>query len=159
MPKKQTLDFTIHRYFGVHFNQKIWDYLEKESISKEEAYEMIDIAHASNHHWRFAGTIVNQQRGAYMIARVYLAAGSTDAAILYAKRCMDLTENNKEEMKDFDLAYAYEMLAKCELAEGNTDKGNELLNEAKRLGSLITGKGDKEYFEKDLSTTYKNLMK
>lgn len=158
MPKKQTLDFTIHRYFGVHFNQNIWDYLDKGSISKEEAYELIDIAHASNHHWRFAGTVVNQQRGAYMIARVYLAVGSSEAAILYAKRCMELTDKNKDEMKDYDLAYAYEMLGKCALAVGQIDNGNKHLEEAKRLGSLIAEKGDKEYFEKDLSTTYKNLM-
>lgn len=158
MTKQQTLDYSVHRYYGIHFNRKAWEMLQKPSITIEEGYKLIDMAHASNHHWRFAGTAVNQQRGAYMIASVYLAVGSSDAAIIYAKRCWDITQKKSEDLKDFDYAYAEEMMWKCELAEGNIEKAATHKKEARRLGDNIQGEEDKEIFDKDFEMAYVNLM-
>jgi len=158
MAKQQTLDYSVHRYFGIHFNQQVWKMLGKPSLTVEEGYELIDIAHASNHHWRFAGTVINQQRGAYMIARVFLAVGSSDAALIYAKRCWDITQQKPEGIKDFDNAYAEEIMWKCELAEGNTSKAETHKIEARKLGDNIEGVEDKKIFNKDFETAYINLM-
>ena len=158
MAKKQTLDFTIHRYFGVNFNQLIWDFLAKEKLTIEEGYELIDLAHSSNMHWRFAGTQVNLQRGAYMIARVYLAVGSADAAIIYANKCQEFTDKFPEEMKDFDFAYAAEIMWKCNLAEGNTTEAETWKNKTRKLGDEIKNAEDKKYFDKDYNTAYKRIM-
>jgi len=158
-PKQQTLDYSVHRYFGVHFNQQVWKLLNKTSITREEGFELIDLAHASNHHWRKSGTAINQQRGAYLIARVFLAVGSSDAAIIYAKRCLDITLQKPESIKDFDFAYAEEMMWKCEFAEGNTTKAEAHKKEARKLGNAIKEPEDKKIFDVDFKTVYKNLIK
>ncbi len=159
IPKQHTLDFSVNRYFGVHFNQEVWKMLDKPSITVEEGYQLIDLAHASNHHWRLSGTAINQQRGAYLIARVFLALGSPDAALIYANRCWNITQQNPEGIKDFDYAYAEEMMWKCELAEGNTEKAEKHKLKARSLGDAITGQEDKKIFNQDFETTYKNLMR
>jgi len=151
MVKQQTLDYAVHRYYGIHFNRKAWEMLQKPSITIEEGCELIDAAHASNHHWRFAGTAVNQQRGAYMIARA--------AALIYAKRCWDITQQKSEDLKDFDYAYAEEIMWKCELAKGNTEKAEAHKIEARSLGDTIQGPKDKTIFDEDFETAYLNLMK
>lgn len=158
-PKQQTLDFSVNRYFGVHFNQEVWKMLEKPSITVEEGYKLIDLAHASNHHWRLSGTAINQQRGAYLIARVFLAVGSSDAAFIYAKRCWNFTQLNPTGIKDFDYAYAEEMMWKCELAEGNIEKANTHKEKARSLGDAIESVEDKKIFDQDFETEYKNLMR
>lgn len=158
IPKQQTLDFSVNRYFGVHFNQEVWKMLDKPSLTVEEGYQLIDLAHASNHHWRLSGTAINQQRGAYLIARVFLAVGSSDAAIIYAKRCWNITQLKPEGIKDFDYAYAEEMMWKCELAEGNTKQAAIHKEKARGLGDAIKETEDKKIFDQDFETPYKNLM-
>jgi len=154
----QTLDYSVHRYFAIHFNQKVWELLAKSSISVEEGYDLIDTVHTSNHHWKFAGTVINQQRGAYVIARVYLAVGSPDAAMIYAKRCLEITKQEPEDITDFDYAYAQEIMWKCCLAEGKKEEAATYKAEARRLGDLIVDPDDKKVFDEDFEMEYKNLM-
>jgi len=150
-PKKKTLDEVTHHYFGVHFNQLIWDYFKKTDRTEEETQEMIDLAHASNHHWRKAGTVVNQARGAYMMSKAYLHAGEPENALKYAKRCHELTFTNETEMKDFDLAYAEEVMWRAESVMKNTENANHHKAEATRLAELVEGEEDKKYVLLDLA--------
>jgi len=154
-----TLDTTIHRYYGIHFNQKVWEQLSKPSLTVEEGYALIDIAHASNHHWRFAGTEIHQQRGAYVIARVFMSLGNPEAALIYAQRCMSLTKEGMEGIMDFDFAYANEIMWKCLEGAGKTEEAKQFKKEARRLGDLIESAEDKEIFEEDYDMEYRNLMK
>jgi len=157
--KPVTLNSTVHHYFAVHFNQKVWQLLSKGSITVEEGYELIDCAHASNMHWRYAGSAINQQRGMYLIARVFLAVGNPEAAIIYAQKCSDITNQNPEGIKDFDYAYAEEMMWKCELALGNKDKAAKHKIDCEKLGNLISGEEDKKIFLTDFNAAYNNIMK
>lgn len=157
--KPITLDATVHRYFAVHFNQKVWHLLSKSSITIEEGYELIDLAHASNLHWRNAGTAINQQRGMYLIARVFLAVGNPEAAVIYANKCQSITNQNPEGIKDFDYAYAKEMTWKCELALGNINNAAKLKKACEKLANLISNEEDKKIFMADFNTEYKNIMK
>lgn len=157
--KSVTLNATVHHYFAVHFNNKVWQLLSKPSITIEEGYKLIDLAHASNLHWRYVANDINQQRGMYLIARVFLAVGNPEAAIIYAKKCCEITLKNPEGIKDFDYAYAEEMMWKCELALGNIDKAEKHKKNCEKLTSLIIDEEDKKIFMADFSTVYKNIMK
>lgn len=154
-----TLDKTVHRFFAIHFNQKVWELLSKPSLTVEEAYELIDIAHSSNHHWRFAGTEINQQRGAYVIARVFISLGNPEAGLMYAKRCLELTKDGMEGIMDFDYAYVNEIMWKCHAGVGNTEEAAKYKAEARRLGDLIADPDDKKVFDDDYDLEYVNLMK
>ena len=154
-----TLDSTVHRYFAVHFNQKVWQLLSKSSITIEEGYELIDYAHASNLHWRYAGNQVNQQRGMYLIARVFLAVGNPQAALIYAQKCCDIANKNIAGIKDFDYAYAQEVMWKCQLALGNMHQAEKHKTACEKFGNSIVNEEDKRIFLTDFNTEYKKVMK
>ncbi len=149
MAKRGTLDYSVHHYYAIHFNQQFWKLLSKTRLSKEEQFEMIDIAHASNQHWRYVGSELNQQRGAYVIAKTYLKVKNLDQALIYAERCLALTKKYKKQMKDFDLAYAQEVLWRVEAARKNKRAAELYKKEARRLGDLIKGVEDKKIFDQD----------
>ena len=105
--EKHILINSIHRFFGVEFNNTAFDYFDKENRTPEETDDMIGYAHSSLHHWKLfsGGTIANVQRGEYMVAKAYALAGKKEEALSHAKKCLELTEKHPEEMKDFDFAF------------------------------------------------------
>lgn len=152
--KKEThpLANQIHRYFGVAFNNQVWAYIEKKDRTEAETLEMIDLAHSSLVHWKLyeKSTIVNVQRGEYMIAKAYFCAGQAENALNYAERCLAITKDNQEEMADFDLAYAYEIMAKAHKLNNNTKEAKTFFDLAEKAANELKGEKDKEIFLKDL---------
>ena len=58
----------------------------------------------------------------------------------------------KQDLKDFDLAYSYESLARANAALGNKKECKKWLAKAKEAGTLVRGKEDKNYFISDLES-------
>ncbi len=131
------------------FNQT-WEYMEKEDKTPEEDEMMVHCAHSSRYHWGIVGEPLNFQRGDWILSRVYTLLERGDEALRYAKLCMKHTEEN--DIKDFDLAYANEALARSYAAVGdksNFEKFDEL---AKIAAKKIEKENNRTIFEKDLST-------
>ena len=61
-----------HKSLAIALNQRTWTLLEKEARSAAESDEMIHAAHGSLWHWLQAGGPVQQQRGEWLIGRVYV---------------------------------------------------------------------------------------
>ena len=76
--------------------------------------------------------------------------GKSDEALSYAKETLKITEKNN--LKDFDLAYAYESMARAYLSAGDKDKSEKWYKKAKTAGDLIVSDCDKEYFMVDLNS-------
>ena len=55
-------------------------------------------------------------------------------------------------LKDFDLAYAYEAMARAYSIANNQNESKEWYKKAKVAGDLIVGEKDKEYFLLDLNS-------
>ena len=139
-----------HRHFAVKFHGQTWKLLDKPERSREEEERMIHAAHASCHHWLTAGTGVNHQRGQWLLAQVYSVAGVADRALAHARRCMELTEEHRDAMEDFDLAFAYECVARAHAVAGNREDARDNLKWACEAGRKISDKEDLEIFEKTL---------
>src|SRR4051812_11603419 len=92
-----------HRIAGSRANNRAWDLLRVETRSAEDDREVIDAAHASLWHWRYAGTVVNEQRGEWLVSHAYAVLGDGPAALTHARRCWELTE--QASLDGFDLAY------------------------------------------------------
>lgn len=146
----------IHKYFGASYNNKLWSYFENPNRTPDETHEMLHYAHSSLLHWTMYDkhTIVNVQRGQYMIAKAYLHAGKKKLCLEFAKECLKTTEANLAEMKDFDIAYAYEVMGKCLRLNGKETESEEYLKLAHQAGEVIKEAGDKEYFVKDLAQEF-----
>jgi len=101
---------------------------------------MIHAAHASRYHWGKIGAPVNFARGEWQISRVYSILKRFEAALYHAQRCLEICKGNK--IGDFDLAYAYEALARA--------GKRKYLKLAREAGKKIRAKEDRDLFFRDL---------
>ncbi len=93
-------------------NGEAWSLLEKADRTAEDDERMVLAAHASTYHWLRAGTNAHRQPGEWMLAHVYTLLGREEPARHHARRCLAFTSQFADDMKDFDLAYADEAVAR-----------------------------------------------
>ena len=140
-----------HHFFGVRFNNRAWDLLEKEKRDADENEEMRHVAHASYIHWTVAGKEVNRQRGAWLLARVYAELEEPAAAVAYAQECKRWTDDHDDQMEDFDRFYSLEALARAAAVSGNLDVAREAYDRARDALKEIKGKEDRKIAKGDLN--------
>ena len=137
---------------GIQMNIETWNLLDKKDRNQQEDLRMINFAKASLYHWRKSNKyeLVNEQRGQWLLSRVYAFLGKADEALSHAKETLKITK--EQDLKDFDLAYAYESMARAYAASNNKDESIKWLEKAKESGDLIKDDKDKEYFISDLES-------
>ena len=138
-------------HFAKQFNGKTWELLDKHERNREEKEMLLDYAHASLAHWRVAGTGVNLQRGVWMLARVNIVLGNTQMALQYAGRCLELTEQYKGQLSDFDFAFADECMARAQALVGNQAEAQKYIEKADKAGAAIQDEEDRQIFFDDFN--------
>jgi len=139
-----------HRQLAVDLFNHTWELIDKTERTQAEDDEMIHSAHASRYHWGLAGTALNLARGEWQISRVYSILNRSEPAMYHAKRSLDYCQENG--FGDFDLAFAYEALARASSAAGEKQSGAEYLALAKEAGDKIAEKDDRDYFFSELES-------
>jgi tetratricopeptide (TPR) repeat protein len=137
-----------HKRFAIECNNKVWDLLSKESRTEQENESMLNAAHASHYHWNMIGKTINVQRGHWLISHVYAVVGKPDQALYHAKKCLSLTEEHG--FIDFDLAYAYEAMARANASAGNRQEAIKYLKLARAAAEKIEAEEDRQLFSSDL---------
>jgi tetratricopeptide (TPR) repeat protein len=128
----------------------VWSLLEKTERTPEEDDAMLHAAHASRYHWGEVGTIVNLVRGEWQCSRVYSMLGRAEPALHHARRCLELCDRGS--IGDFDLAYAYEALARAHLVAGDEVEAGRYLDRAREAGREIADDDARELLAADLSS-------
>ena len=150
MSEKQRYSLTEAQLeFAKSIYNSIWGLLEKGDRSLEDDQEMLLAAYASLYHWTKVGTAVHYQRGCWMISRVYQTLGKAESSLEWALRCLQISEEQPSEMKDFDLAYAQEALARAYALSGDQEKALDHWHQAADLGEQIKEPEDKKIFQTD----------
>lgn len=130
------------------FNE-IWNYLDNfKELKPWEKELMVGVAHASRFFWGKVGKPINYQRGEWMLSHVYTLVDRGEPALHHALQCWELTE--KENIKDFDLAFAYEALARAYALNGKNNKAEEAYKKAENAAESIEKQDDKDYFLDEL---------
>ena len=137
--------------FAKKFNGRVWELLEKEERSLEEDEEMVLAAYASYYHWLHAGGGAHRQRSEWLLARVYTVLGQPAQAIVHAQRCLSLTEEQRHLLQDFDVAYAYEAMARAYALSGDKEQAEEYRHTAEAAGKRIADSEDSRIFQGDLA--------
>jgi hypothetical protein len=146
--KLYTLD-EAHKYFAGRANARVWELLQQPKRSQAEDDEMLHAAHACAYHWKFAGTALHQQRGEWLISHVHAVLGQSHEALRHAERCFEWTESHRELMKDFDIAYAFEGLARAHAMMGDHHVAQEFFDLAEQAGRAIANEEDRSIFMGD----------
>jgi len=142
----------MHRKFAVDCFNQTWDLLDNADRSKEDDMQMIRTAHTSRYHWGQIGEPVNFARGDWQIARVYAVLGFGVMSHKYAKSCLEICE--KEKLDYFDLAFAYEALARACSVSGDVAMVGGYIRLAKDAADGIEKEEDKDYFISELKSIH-----
>jgi tetratricopeptide (TPR) repeat protein len=151
MPTKlEALDPEQERRLGAGLYNATWTLLEKEDRTREEDDAMLHMTHASAYHWRQVGKPENFARSEWQCSRVYAALRRPEPSLHHAQRCLDLcTENG---LRDFDLAFAYEALARGHAIAGDPDTARAYTEQALAAAEDIKEDDDRELLLTDLET-------
>lgn len=150
MSEKEFDEEEAHKKFAADFFNKTWEYIEKKNRSEEDDEKMINLAHASRLHWDFAGSYLQYQRGEWMLSLIYSLVGRGEPALYHAERCLELTDKygDIEEygFEDFDIAFAYECMARAHKVAGNEEEYNKYYELAEEKGEEIEDDNNSEWF-------------
>jgi hypothetical protein len=138
-----------HRQQAVDPFNFTWTLIDKPDRTSPDNDMMIHSAHASRYHWQIAGDVVNYLRGDWQIAHVYTLLNLPERALHYAQLCLRQCEDNQ--IGDFDLAFAYEALARAQACQGNLIEAEKCYRLAEAAGHPIAEADDRELFFSDLS--------
>ena len=139
-----------HKNLAIKLFNQTWGLIEKEDRSQADNDRMIQVAHASRYHWEIAGEAVNIARGEWLISRVYALLGRGEPCLYHANCCLQVTLKN--DLKDFDLAFGYEAVARAAILTGDKIKADEYLTLAQEAGTKIEEPDDQQYFFSELLT-------
>ncbi len=155
---KKLTELEWHRKMAAQLFNKTWDLIDKgDTRTSDEIDDMIHSAHASRYHWGVVVTSgkypktgpMNLERGDWQISRVYALLKRPEPSLYHAKRCLSTCEEYK--IGDFDIAFAYEAMARAYAIKGGA-KSKMFLEKAKKAGGAISKEDDKKYFLSELET-------
>jgi len=146
------LDPTTRRKLAADLYNHTWTLLEKTDRTPAEDDEMMHSAHASRYHWGEVGVgePVNLARGEWQCSRVYAVLGRAEPALWHARRCVALNEAGGH--ADWDIASAYEAMARAYLTAGDLAEVSAWKAKATAALDGITDKDDRDLIEGDLAT-------
>ena len=146
-----SVDKELHRKLGIELFNDTWKFLDMPQRRREEIDTMIHAAHASRFHWEMSGCEpVNLARGEWQVSRVYAVAGRFEPAHFHAQRCLNLCLENG--IGDFDLAFAYEALARAAAVGLQASEHAKYLALAQQAAEHIADPEDKKLLLHDLET-------
>ncbi len=99
-------------------------------------------------HWSKVGKPANFARSEWQLAGVYAVAGRAEPALHHAKRCLGLCRDHG--LEGFDLAFAYEALARAEQLAGRPEEVRRNLKLADEAAEKISDAEDRKHVEEDL---------
>ena len=138
------------RTLAIALFNRVWRLLEQEDRSEAEDAEMVHAAHASCYHWMQVGEPVHRARGEWQCSRVYAVLGRAEPALSHARVALDICR--REGIGDFDLAFAYEALARAHAVAGDPDESRRWAEQARAACADIVDEADREIVLADLET-------
>jgi len=146
----EPMDPQAERTLAAGLFNATWTLMEKESRTRDEDDAMLHMTHASAHHWRQVGKPVNFARGEWQCSRVYALLRRPEPCLHHAQRVLDICEENG--IGDFDIAFAYEALARGHAIAGDAEQARAFTERALAAADGITEDDDRELLLTDLET-------
>jgi len=140
----------FHKKMAVDLFNAVWGLLDQAERTPDENLKMLHMAHASCHHWGQVGTPLNFERGEWQISRVCAVLGRAEPALFHAQTCLAICQ--EQGLGDFDLAFAYEAMARAHAVAGNTVERDRYLKLAHEAGEQVAEEDDRKYFIAELET-------
>jgi hypothetical protein len=141
-----------HRRLGVALYNETADMMQRtEPRTADEDEAMLRTAYASAYHWSQVGAgPEHAARSEWQISRVYCVLGRPEPARHHAQRVLDICQRHG--IGDWDLAVAYEALARAAALDGDTAAARRYLEQAHHAAAEIVEDEDRDVVLADLAT-------
>jgi tetratricopeptide (TPR) repeat protein len=142
------------RQLGVDLYNSSWALMDKPDRTPEGDDELVHHVHASMYHWLQAPECEpkHRARGEWLCSRAYAVLGRAEPALHHAQRSLELCEQHPDNVEDWDLAFAYEALARANRVAGNEDEARRYTERGRELAEQIADAEDKEIVLRDLGS-------
>ncbi|WP_456846741.1 MerR family transcriptional regulator [Cellulomonas sp. P5_C6] len=147
---QDTTTTTDERQIAVDLFNGVWRLMETEDRTAADDDRMVHMAHASRYHWGQVGTPANLSRGEWQVSRVYCVLGRAEPALHHARRGLEICRENG--IGDWDLAFAYESLARASAVAGDKDQARSWTEQALAAAEDIAEAEDRELLLSDLES-------
>jgi hypothetical protein len=144
------LSADVERKLAVRLFNDVWTLMEAEHRTPADDDRMLHMAHASRYHWGQVGAPVNLARGEWQCSRVYAVLRRAEPSLFHARRVLEICEENG--IGDFDLAFAYEALARAHAVGGDGKLAREMTEKALAAAKGIAQDEDRTLVLADLET-------
>jgi DNA-binding transcriptional MerR regulator len=143
---------TDSRLLGAQLFNEAWRLMELEGRTRDDDDRMIHTAHASRYHWGQVPGVApaHLARGEWQVSRVYAVLGRPEPALHHARRVLDHCQENG--IGDWDLAFAYEALARAHAVAGDTAQARRYTDQALAAAKDIAEDNERELVLADLET-------
>jgi DNA-binding transcriptional MerR regulator len=143
---------TDTRLLAAQLFNETWRLLQREGRTRADDDRMIHAAHASRFHWEQVPEAPPAQlaRGEWQISHVYAVLGRDEPALHHARRVLELCQENG--IGDWDLAFAYEALARARAVAGDAGLAREHTDQALAAAEDIADPDDRDLVLADLET-------
>ena len=143
-----------NRQLGVDLYNSSWPLMEAPDRTAEQDEELVHHVPASMYHWLQAPECEpkNRARGEWLCSRAYSVLGRAEPALHHARRCFELCEQHADNLEDWDLAFAYEALARANRVAGNEEEARRCEQRGRELADQIADPEDKEIVLRDYAT-------
>jgi len=138
------------RQLAVDLFNGVWRLLEDEHRTVDDDDRMVHMAHASRYHWGQVGAPENRSRGEWQVSRVYAVLGRAEPALHHARRGLEICREHG--IADWDLAYAYESLARAHAVAGDAAQARTWTEQALAAADEIAEDDDRELLLSDLES-------
>jgi DNA-binding transcriptional MerR regulator len=144
------LSSEAERRLAIRYFNAVWTLMEKEDRTVEDDDLMIHMAHASRYHWGQVGKPENLARGEWQVSRVYAVLRRVEPCLHHAQRVLDICEANG--IGDWDIAFAFEALARGHAISGDTEAARAMTEKALAAVENIAQDEDRKIVLADLET-------
>lgn len=148
--KEDLLAADVQRKVAVRLFNGVWTLMATENRTPADDDRMLHMAHASRYHWGQVGAPVNLARGEWQCSRVYAVLRRPEPSLFHARRVLEICEENG--IGDFDLAFAYEALARAHAVGGNAELARQMTEKALAAADGIAKAEDRALVLADLET-------
>jgi hypothetical protein len=146
------MDASEHRRLGVDLNNSTWNVLSGGGLSPEasadERDDLLYGAYASAYHWRHVegATVANRARAEHLISRSATSVGLFVVGLDHGMRCLELCVDNPAGVEDWDLAFAYEAIARALAGLGKRRDARKQRRVAAERGAAIKDEDERKVF-------------
>lgn len=146
------IDQAGHRALAASLFNRTWTLLDRQDRDAEADTEMVHAAHASAWHWMQAapGDPLRRSRSEWQCSRVYAVLRQPEPALRHARLALDICERHG--IADFDLAFAYEALARACAVSGDRQAASDWTARARLAAAQLADPENRDLLLSDLAT-------